>query len=170
MLMFVILNPVVLLATWSIVLLVILGVLIVGLIALIIFGNKMQKKQEAAEANIMNGAQTVSMLIIDKKRMKMTEAGFPDIVLQQTPWYMKRAKVPVVKAKVGPQVHSLMCDAKIFDNVPVKKEVKAVINGMYIIKVMGLRGPLDVPQEKQGFFKRLAKKAQKEVEANKKKK
>ena len=43
-------------------------------------------------------------------------------------------------------------------------------NGMYIIKVMGLRGPLDVPQEKQGFFKRLAKKAQKEVEANKKKK
>ncbi len=163
------LNPVVLLATWSIVLLVVLGVLLAALIALVIVGNKMQKKQEAAEANIMNGAQTVSMLIIDKKKMKMTEAGFPDIVLQQTPWYLKRTKVPVVKAKVGPQVHTLMCDAKIFDNIPVKKEVKAVVNGMYIIKVSGLRGPLETPQEKQGFFKRLLKKAQKEAAANKKK-
>ncbi len=170
MLVFVLLNPVVLLATWSIVLLVILGVLIVGLIALIIFGNKMQKRQEAAEANIMNGAQTVSMLIIDKKRMKMSEAGFPDIVLQQTPWYMKRAKVPVVKAKVGPQVHALMCDAKIFDSIPIKKEVKATINGMYIIKVTGLRGPLDAPAEKKGFFKRLLSKAEKEVNTKKSKK
>ena len=162
--------PVVLLATWSIVLIVISAVLLALLITLFILGNRMQKKQEAAEANIMNGAQTVSMLIIDKKRMKMTEAGFPDIVLQQTPWYLKRAKVPVVKAKVGPQVHTLMCDAKIFDNVPVKKEVKAVVNGMYIIKVMGLRGPLEAPAEKQGFFKRLMKKAQKEAKTNTKKK
>jgi hypothetical protein len=169
---FIYISPVVLMATWSIVLLVILGVLVVGLVALVIWGNKMQKKQEAAEANIMNGAQTVSMLIIDKKRMKMTEAGFPDIVLQQTPWYLKRSKVPVVKAKVGPQVHTLMCDAKIFDNIPVKKEVKAVINGMYIIKVSGLRGPLETPPEKKGFFKRLlskAEKAQKEANSQKKK-
>lgn len=163
------LTPVVLLATWTIVMIVILSVILAAFIALLIVGRKLQKKQEAAEANIMNGAQTVSMLIIDKKRMKMTEAGFPDIVLQQTPWYLKRSKVPVVKAKVGPQVHTLMCDAKIFDNVPVKKEVKAVINGMYIIKVMGLRGPLDAPAEKKGFFARLLKKANKEVEAKKKK-
>ncbi|MCR5824337.1 MAG: hypothetical protein K6G60_07910 [Lachnospiraceae bacterium] len=157
-------------ATWSIVLIVVAAVLLAALIALVIIGNRMQKKQEAAEANIMNGAQTVSMLIIDKKKMKITEAGFPDIVVQQTPWYLKHSKVPVVKAKVGPQVHSLMCDAKIFDNVPVKKEVKAVVNGMYIIKVMGLRGPLEAPQEKKGFFKRLLNKAQKETEAAKKKK
>ncbi len=170
MLILVMYNPVILMATWSIVLLVVLGVLLAGLIALVIFGNKMQKKQEAAEANIMNGAQTVSMLIIDKKKMKMTEAGFPDIVLQQTPWYLKRTKVPVVKAKVGPQVHTLMCDAKIFDNVPVKKEVKAVVNGMYIIKVSGLRGPLDTPPEKKGFFKRLLHKAEKEAAAAKKNK
>ncbi len=170
MLILVMYNPIILMATWSIVLLVVLGVLLAGLIALVIFGNKMQKKQEAAEANIMNGAQTVSMLIIDKKKMKMTEAGFPDIVLQQTPWYLKRTKVPVVKAKVGPQVHTLMCDAKIFDNIPVKKEVKAVVNGMYIIKVSGLRGPLDTPPEKKGFFKRLMHKAEKEAAAAKKNK
>lgn len=162
------LLSVVFLATWTTVLLIVLGVVIVIFIVLIILGNKMQKRQEQTEANIMNGAQTVSMLIIDKKRMKMKEAGFPDVVLQGTPKYLRGTKVPVVKAKVGPQVHSLMCDPKIFDNIPVKKEVKATINGIYIIKVQGLRGPLEAPAEKVGFFKRLLKKAQKKVdEANK---
>ena len=157
--------------TWSIVTIIILVILIAAFIALAIAGSKMQKKQQEAESNMMVGAQTVSMLIIDKKKMKLADAGFPDIVLQQTPWYLKRSKVPVVKAKVGPQVHSMMCDAKIFDSIPVKKEVKAVINGMYIIKVMGLRGPLDTPTEKKSFFQRLmikADKARKEVNASKK--
>ena len=52
------------------------------------------------------------------------------------------------------------------------QEVKAVINGMYIIKVSGLRGPLETPPEKKGFFKRLlskAEKAQKEANSQKKK-
>ena len=150
--------------TWSIVTIIILVILIAAFIALAIAGSKMQKKQQEAEANMMVGAQTVSMLIIDKKKMKLADAGFPDIVLQQTPWYLKRSKVPVVKAKVGPQVHSMMCDAKIFDSIPVKKEVKAVINGIYIISVKGLRGPLEAPEEKQGFFKKLLKKAQKKVD------
>ena len=149
---------------WTIVTIVILVILIAALVALVIVGNRMQKKQQEAESNMMVGAQTVSMLIIDKKKMKLADAGFPDIVLQQTPWYLKNSKVPVVKAKVGPQVHSMMCDAKIFDSIPVKKEVKAVINGIYIISVRGLRGPLETPEEKQGFFKRLLKKAQKKVD------
>lgn len=163
------LTPTVLagLPTWSIVLIIVLVVLLGAFIALAIVGNKMQKKQEAAEAQKMIGAQTTSMLVIDKKRMKLKDAGFPEIVVEQTPKYLRGSKVPVVKAKVGPQIHTLMCDPKIFDNIPVKKEVKAVINGIYIISVKGLRGPLDVPQEKQGFWKRLLKKAQKTVDENK---
>ena len=35
---------------------------------------------------------------------------------------------------------SLVCDDKIFDSVPVKKEVKAVISGIYITEVKGLHG------------------------------
>lgn len=155
------------LPTWSIVLIIVAASLLAILIVLAILGNKMQKKQEAAEAQKMIGAQTVSMLIIDKKRMKLKDAGFPEIVLEQTPKYLRGSKVPVVKAKVGPQIHTLMCDPKIFDSVPVKKEVKAVINGIYIISVKGLRGPLDTPQEKQGFFKKLVKKAQKTLDESK---
>ncbi len=153
--------------TWTIVMIIILVVLIAGVVALMIVGSRMQKKQQEAEANMMVGAQTVSMLIIDKKKMRLKDAGFPDVVVQQTPKYLRASKVPVVKAKVGPQVHSLMCDAKIFDSIPVKKEVKAVINGIYIISVRGLRGPLEAPKEKQKFFDRLLTKARKKVdEAN----
>ena len=97
----------------------------------------------------------------DKKRMKLTEAGFPQIVVDQTPKYLRRAKVPVVKAKIGPKVASLMCEEKIFDLIPVKKEVKAVMNGIYIIDVKGMRGGLDTKPEKKKFFARLKDKAQK---------
>ena len=147
--------------TWMIVTLIVLAVLIGGLIALSIYGKKLQAKSEASQAELRAGAQTISILVIDKKRMKLKEAGFPQIVLDQTPKYLRRAKVPVVKAKIGPKVASLMCEETIFDLIPVKKEVKAVMNGIYIIDVKGMRGGLDAKQEKKKFFARLKDKAQK---------
>ena len=147
--------------TWLIVTLIVLAVLIGGLIALSIYGKKLQAKSEASQAELRAGAQTISILVIDKKRMKLKEAGFPQIVLDQTPKYLRRAKVPVVKAKIGPKVASLMCEEKIFDLIPVKKEVKAVMNGIYIIDVKGMRGGLDAKPEKKKFFARLKDKAQK---------
>ena len=149
--------------TWMIVTLVIVLVVAAALIALYIFGSKMQKKQEKAQADMMVGAQTYSILVIDKKKMKLKEAGFPAIVLEQTPKYLRNSKVPVVKAKIGPKVMSLMCEPKIFDLIPVKKEVKAVMNGIYIIDVKGMRGGLAEKPEKLTFMQKVkAKLAKKE--------
>ena len=150
--------------TWLIVTLIVLAVLIGGLIALSIYGKKLQAKSEASQAELRAGAQTISILVIDKKRMKLKEAGFPQIVVDQTPKYLRRAKVPVVKAKIGPKVASLMCEEKIFDLIPVKKEVKAVMNGIYIMDVKGMRGGLDTKPEKKKFFARLKDKAQNAVD------
>ncbi len=72
------------------------------------------------------------MLIIDKKKMKLKEAGLPAVVLENTPKYLRRAKVPVVKAKVGPKIMTLMCDGRVFEVIPVKKEIKAIVSGLYI--------------------------------------
>ena len=141
--------------TWMIVTLVIVLVVTAALIALYIVGSKMQKKQEKAQADMMVGAQTYSILVIDKKKMKLKEAGFPAIVLEQTPKYLRNSKVPVVKAKIGPKVMSLMCEPKIYDLIPLKKEVKAVMNGIYIIDVKGARGGLAERPEKVGFFKKM---------------
>ena len=148
-------------STWQIVLMIILLVLIAVFVALIIYGRKMQKKQEASQADIRASAQTFSILVIDKKRMKITEAGFPQIVIDQTPKYLRRTKVPVIKAKIGPKVATLMCDEKIFDLVPVKKEVKAVINGIYVIDVKGLRGGLEQRPVKKKFLARMKDKVSK---------
>jgi len=153
--------------TWLIVLLIILAVVIIGLVVLSIIGRKLQKKSDAAQENIMAGAQYYSIMVIDKKRMKLSEAGFPQIILEQTPKWLRNRKVPVVKAKIGPKIASLMCDDKVFDKVPVKKEVKALMNGIYIVDVKGLRSALDTKPEKKGFMARLRDKAQKVVDEEK---
>lgn len=146
-------------STFLNVLIVILIVLVVGLAALYFFGKKAQKKQAQQQEQIEAAKQTVSMLVIDKKRMKLKESGLPQIVIDQTPKLMRGSKLPIVKAKVGPRIMTLVCDAKVFDLVPVKKEVKAVISGIYIVDVKGVRKPLQAPQqEKKGFFKRIKSK------------
>ena len=142
----------------TIVLLVILVVLIIACIALYFLGKKAEKKQAEQQEQLDAVKQTVSMLVIDKGRIRLKDAGFPPIVLENTPKYLRRSKVPVVKAKVGPKVMTLMCDAQVYPTIPVKKEVKATVSGIYITGVKGLRGPLETPEKKKGFFARLRKK------------
>ena len=141
-------------STGWIVLIVVLVILIGVLVGLYFFGKKAEKKQAAQQEQMDAMAQTVNMLIIDKKKMKLKEANLPSAVLENTPKYLRRTKVPVVKAKVGPRVMTLMCDAKIFDLIPIKKEVKATVSGIYITAVKGVRGPLEAPEKakKKGFF------------------
>ena len=145
------------------VLIVILIVLVVAMVVLYFIGKKMQKKQEA---QIEAAKQTVTMLIIDKKKLKLKESGLPAAVLEQTPKYMRRAKFPIVKAKVGPQILSLICDAAIFDVIPVKKEIKATVSGIYITDVKGIRGKLNAaPGKKKGKFKAWVEKMQEKAGA-----
>lgn len=139
----------------TIVLIVILVVLIIALVALYIFGKKAEKKQAAQREQMEAAAQVISMLIIDKKKMKLKEAGLPAVVLENTPKYLRRTKVPVVKAKVGPKIMTLMCENKVFEVIPVKKEVKAVVSGLYITGIKSVRGgSIEQPQKKKGFFSR----------------
>lgn len=144
---------------WSIVLLVILAVLIVAFIVLAIIGSKLKKKQDAQQEQIEAAKQIMSMLVIDKKKMKLKDAGLPKMVLEQTPKYLRGTKTPVVKAKIGPRVMTLMCDPKVFDQIPVKAEIKAEVSGIYIIGIKSVRGGKIVVEEKKkkGLFGRKKK-------------
>ena len=145
-------------STVTIVLLVILVILIGLLIGLYFFGKKAQKKQEEQQAQIEATNQTVSMLVIDKKRMPLKDSGLPQMVIDQTPRLMRRSKLPIVKAKVGPKISILIADEKVFDLIPVKKEIKAEVSGLYIVGVKGIRGNLQAPPpKKKGFFARFKK-------------
>ena len=150
----------------TITLLVITVVLIIGIVVLYFLGKRAQKKQDEQQAQIEAMKQRVSMLIIDKKRMKIKDSGLPQAVIQQTPRLLRGSKLPIVKAKVGPQIMTLVSDEKIYDMIPTKKEVKATVSGIYITDVKGLHGkPLPVPQKKKGFFKRAVEKAQEKAGA-----
>lgn len=142
-------------STTTIVLLIIAAVVIAVLVVLYIVGRKLQKKQAASEEQMKSAAQTVSILVIDKKKMRLKDANLPKVVVDQTPKYLRASKVPIVKAKIGPKVMSLVCDAKVFDIIPVKKEVKAVISGIYIMDVKGLRSSLETKKEKKGLFRKI---------------
>lgn len=141
------------------IILIVLGVILVLFIVLIIVGRRMQKKQEASQADIEAASQVLSMLIIDKKRMKLKEATLPKTVMDQIPKYMRMAKMPLVKAKIGPKVMTLIADVKIFDSLPIKSEVKVKVSGMYITEIISTRGKVAPMPKKKGFRAKLAQKA-----------
>ena len=167
------LLPVYGISTWAIVMIVIAVILVAALIALSIYGKKLQDRQEASQKELENAAQSISLLVIDKKRMKLNESGLPQLVLDQTPKYMRGRKVPIVKAKIGPRIMSLICDEKIFEVIPVKKEVRAVISGIYIMDVKGLRSNLEARPTKVKFSEKMRRKMEelrkeeKEIKKNK---
>ena len=142
---------------WN-VLIIILVIVAAALATLYFFGNKMKKKQRENQAQLDAMAQTVSMLVIDKKRMKITEAGLPQMVIDQTPKYMRRSKLPIVKARVAGRNQILIADEKVFPVIPVKKECKVVVSGIYISAIKSARGGLETPPaKKKGLFARFKK-------------
>ena len=146
-------------STVTIVLLVILVVLVGLLIGLYFFGKKTQKKQEEQQAQIEASKQTVSMLVIDKKRLPLKQSGLPQMVIDQTPKLLRRSKV-------GPKISILIADEKVFDLIPVKKEIKAEVSGLYIVGVKGIHGTLEAPvKKKKGFFARFKKDKAPEVQS-----
>lgn len=140
---------------WWGVVLIVLAVVVALLAVLYIVGSKLQKKQDAQKAQMDAVAQTMSMMIIDKKKMRMCDANLPKTVMEQTPKRMQKMKLPFVKAKIGPRIMTLIADPKVFDLIPVKKEIKAVVSGIYITEIKSVRGGSIQPQEepkKKGLF------------------
>ncbi|MBR4174908.1 MAG: hypothetical protein IKR56_06175 [Lachnospiraceae bacterium] len=150
-------TGILLLSTPQIALIVTLVVAVIIGVALYFLNKYATKKQAEQDAAIQSTKQTISMLVIDKKRMKMKEAGLPQMVIDNTPRLLRGSKVPVVKAKIGPQIMTLIADDKIFDLIPVKKEVKATVAGIYIVDVKGIRGSLKNPEseKKKGKFAQM---------------
>ena len=126
---------------WVIVLIVLL-VIIGVLVGLYFWGKKLQARQEENQKQMEAAKQTVTMLVIDKKRMHLKDAGLPEAVMNaKIPWYAKASKLPVAKVKIngpgGSQIMTMIVEAEIFDELPVKKEIKATVSGLYIT---GFRG------------------------------
>lgn len=151
---------------WYWIVLIVVGAIALILLVLFLLGRKLQGKQADQQKMLEANKQTVSLLVIDKKRMRLKDAQMPAAIMDQMPKISRNIKMPLVKVKVGPQIVTMFCDEKIFDMVPVKKEVKAEISGMYLIGVKGVHGTVVKKDEKKkSKFKKLVEKAQEKAGA-----
>ena len=139
---------------------IVLGVIIILMIVLYFVGQKMQKKQMEQRDQMEAAAQPMTMLVIDKKIMKMKDAKLPKVVMDQTPKRYQNAKLPMVKAKIGPQIMTLIADDAIFDQIPTKGEIKAMVSGIYIISIKNVRGKVEQTdaKKKKSFGAKLRQK------------
>lgn len=144
--------------TPTMILIVILAAMVAAVIVLYLIADKQQKKSAAALEQIKAAAIPQTMLILDKKRIRAIDAQLPKVVIDNMPRMARRSKLPIVKAKVGSRVTNFMCDADVFEILPVKQEVKAMVGGIYIVSIKPLRGqPLPKPAKKtflQKIFRR----------------
>ena len=147
------LSPVVLfsLSPFAITMIVIAVILIGVIISLAVWGKKQQKKMDETEEKIAAASQTVTMLVIDKRRCGLIKPVCLRWLSKLRQSMQRMAKVPIVKAKVGPKVMILISDNKIFDMIPVKQEIKATVSGIYITNVRALRGPALVHPKKKAL-------------------
>ena len=149
---------------WWQILLMVLAAVAAVIIVLVILGKRAQTKQEAQQEQIEAAKQVMSMLIIDKKKLRLKDSGLPQMVIDQTPKLMRRTKLPIVKAKVGPKIMTFIADAAVYELIPVKKEIKATVSGLYIIGAKGIRGSLEPPKKKkESAFNRLLRKGRGEI-------
>ncbi len=136
--------------------LIIMGVVLAAVIVFLYYwGKKQEKRQAEQEALMEQMAQQCTMLVIDKKKVRLNKSGLPKEVIEGTPWMARRSKVPVVQAKIGPKIVLLISENSIFDSIPVKKEIKATVSGIYITQVKGIRGAIEAPKKQQTWLTKL---------------
>lgn len=139
---------------WWLIMIIVIVVALAIMFVLYRVGDKLQKKQSAQREQMVEAAQPMNMLTIDKKMLPMKDAGLPKMVMEQTPKRYQKAKLPIAKVKVGPQIMNMICDDAIFDELPTRGEVKAMVSGIYIISVKSVRGKKVAQEEETGKKKK----------------
>ncbi len=119
--------------------LIIVSVIVVIALGVFVYvGKKNYTKNLEAQAFINQHKMVTPILVIDKKYEKPTANNLPKNIYEKLPKTAKLRKMPIVKAKVGPQITTLLCDKNIYNNLAVKKTVKVELAGVYISNIIGL--------------------------------
>lgn len=132
--------------------LIIIAILVIVMIALYFVGKRLEKKQADNKKILEENAQTVSVFIIDKKKLKMKDSGLPSMVIDNVPKFARRAKVPIVKVRIQGRIMNLICEDKVYPQILPNQDGKAVISGIYLQSFKRIRGPVCQEPEKKKHF------------------
>ena len=133
---------------WGIVLIVSLVILVVG-IGFYFLNSWAGKKAAAQNEMLEQHKQTVSIYVIDKKKDKITNANMPKAIVDQMPRTSKLMKMPLVKAKIGPQIMTLISDPDTFKVLPIKKTVSVELAGAYIVGMKGMKTKMQLDEQRK---------------------
>lgn len=150
---------------WWGTLIIIAAIAAAGILTLYLLGKRNQKKMDEQQEQIDATKQTISMLVIDKKKLRIKQAGMPQMVVDQVPKLLRWRKFPIVKAKVGPRIMTFIAEDKVFDQIPLKTEIKATVSGLYIVEVKSIRTALTSKKKnkKESKIDTLLKKGRGEI-------
>lgn len=119
--------------------LIIVSIILAVVVCVIFYvGKKNYAKNIEAQSFINQYKMVTPILVIDKRYEKPSEQNLPKNIYEKLNKTAKLRKMPIVKAKVGPQITTLLCDKNIYDNLAVKKTVKVELAGIYISNIVGL--------------------------------
>lgn len=135
--------------------LIVMVILAAVLVGLYFWGKKLQKKYDAQQEMINQNKQSATIFVIDKKKDKLDNLKLPKQMKDQVPRLYKNRKMPVVIAKIGPQIQTLMCDERVYESIPTKKQVKVELAGILIVNVLSGRLP---ETKKKGFMAKAREK------------
>ncbi len=108
------------------------SVIAIGVIIFFYLKKKMKGKVDEQQSLVNQHKVVQSILVLEKRKDKVQNANMPKAVIAQIPKIYKMRKVPIVKAKIGPQIMDLLCDDAVFDKLPEKKTVQVELAGIFI--------------------------------------
>jgi len=119
----------------SIIVIIVLAIVLAVVYSL---SRKNYKKVIEAEDFIKANKQVASIFVIDKRYEKPTEKNVGKLIYEKLENSAKRRKMCMVKAKVGPQIVTLICDKNLYDIITPKKTIKVELSGLYIVNIVGV--------------------------------
>jgi len=130
-----------------------LDILIIVLAALVLIGvglyflNRWATRRYSAQQDMVaKNKQAASIYVIDKRHDKAANVQLPKVVTDNLPKTSKAIKMYFVKAKVGPQIITLMCDKTVFNALDVKKTFQVELAGIYIVSVKGAKTQFELKE------------------------
>ena len=104
----------------------------------------------------------IAVKILDRIYLKFSRLDWDPVCSVREGGYISGRGVRK-EGSVDPSEDLIIVSMKIFDLIPLKKEIKAEVSGLYIVGVKGIRGSLEKPEPKRkgikGLVDRLRKKA-----------
>jgi len=130
-----------------------LVIVFVGGIIIYQLGKRNIKKSKEANTLLDQYRMTTPILVLEKRLERPTLQNIPKNYYEKLPRSSKIRKMPILKAKVGPQIVTLFCDKTVYNALPLRKTVKVELSGALVLNIVGMN--LE-KKKKKSFMEKIA--------------